>query len=152
MTAAGQLALPLILLATWVTAEEAHVIGIAEHWIAEPPPGVHVAAAYGVITCDCVKTDRLVSVVVGGATMSELHVTTSGADGVVAMRRLDDRIAIDPGTPLVLEPGGLHIMIMGLEERPRAGDRIPATLVFERAGAVEVVFPVAARSAEGTEQ
>ncbi len=152
MTAAGRLALALILLAASVTAEEPHVIGIEEHWIAEPPPGVHVAAAYGVITCDCVKSDRLVSVAVVGAAMSELHATTSGDDGVVAMRRLDDGVAIDPGTPLVLEPGGLHIMIMGLEERPRAGDRIPVTLVFEKAGAVDVVFPVAARSAAGMEQ
>ena len=152
MTAAGRLALALILLATSVTAEESHVIGIEEHWVAEPPPGVHVAAAYGVITCDCVETDRLVSVAVGGAVMSELHATTSGDDGVVAMRPLDDGIAIDPGTPLVLEPGSLHIMIVGLEERPRVGDRIPATLVFEKAGAVDVVFPVATRSADGAEQ
>ncbi|MDE0419041.1 MAG: copper chaperone PCu(A)C [bacterium] len=152
MTAAARLALALILLAVSVTAEESHVIGIEKHWIAESPPGVHVAAAYGVITCDCVRADRLVSVAVVGAAMSELHATTSGDDGVVAMRRLDDGIAIDPGTSLVLEPGGLHIMIMGLEERPQAGDRIPVTLVFEKAGAVDVVFPVATRSAAGTEQ
>lgn len=152
MTAAGHLALALILLATSVAAEEAHVLNIEEHWIAEPPPGVHVAAAYGVITCDCVKTDRLVSVAVSGAAMSEFHATTSGDDSVVAMRPLDDGIAIGPGTPIVLEPGGLHIMIMGLEERPRAGDRIPVTLEFEKTGTVEIVFPVAARSADGTEQ
>ena len=97
-------------------------------------------------------TDRLVSVVVGGAELSELHATTSGDDGIVAMRPLDDGIAIAPGIPLVLEPGGLHIMIMGLEERPRAGEMIPVSLVFEKAGAVDVVFPVAARPAAGTEQ
>lgn len=149
MTAAGQLALALILLGTPVTAEDPHVIGIEEHWVAEPPPGVDVAAAYGVITCHCDMTDRLVSVAVGGAVTSELHATTSGDDGVVAMRPLDDGVDIEPGTPLVLEPGGLHIMIMGLEERPRAGDRIPVTLVFEKAGTVDVVFPVAARPAAG---
>ena len=152
MTVAGQLALALVLLMTRVMAEDSHVIGIEQHWVAEPPPGVHVTAAYGVITCRCVATDRLVSVAVGGAVTSELHATTSGGDGIVAMRRIDDGIDIRPGTPLVLEPGGLHIMIMGLGERPRAGDRIPATLVFEEAGAVDVVFPVAARPAAGMEE
>lgn len=152
MKAAGRLAPALILLAAPLMAQDPHAIGIAGHWVAEPPPGVDVAAAYGVITCHCDTTDRLVSVAVGGAAKSELHATTSGDDGVVAMRRLDDGIAIDPGTPLVLEPGGLHIMITGLEERPMAGDRIPVTLVFEKAGAVDVVFPVAARPAAGVEK
>ena len=151
MRAAGRLAPALILLAGPLMAQDPHVIGIEEHWVAEPPPGVDVAAAYGVITCHCDMTDRLVAVAVGGAATSELHATTSGDDGVVAMRRLDGGIAIDPGAPLVLEPGGRHIMIMGLEERPMAGDRIPVTLVFEKAGAVEVVFPVLARPAAGTE-
>ena len=152
MTAAGRLALASILLATSAMATDTHVIGIEQHWVAEPPPGVPVAAAYGVITCRCVTSDRLVSVDVGGALTSELHATMSGDDGVVTMRRLDDGIDILPGTPLVLEPGGLHIMIMGFEERPRAGDRIPVTLVFEKAGALHALFPVSARSAAGLEE
>ena len=136
------------MLATPVMAGDSHVIGIEEHWVGEPPPGVHAAAAYGVVTCHCVTSDHLVSVAVGGAAVSEFHATTAGDDGVVAMRRLGDGIGIHPGIPLVLEPGGLHIMITGLEERPRAGDRIPVTLVFEKAGAVDVVFPVVTRSAK----
>ncbi len=152
MTAAGRLVLASALFAASALATDPHVIGIEQHWIAEPPPGVPVAAAYGVITCHCVTSDRLVSVDVGGAVMCELHATTAGDDGVVAMRRLDDGIDIRPDTPLALEPGGFHIMIMGLEERPRAGDRIPVTLVFEKAGAVDVVFPVMARSAAGAEE
>ena len=152
MTAAGRLALSSILLATSALATVPHVIGIEQHWVTEPPPGVPVAAAYGVITCHCITSDRLVSVDVGGAMMSELHATATGDDGVVAMRRLDDGIDIRPGSPLVLEPGGLHIMIMGLEQRPRAGDGIPVTLVFEKAGRLDVVFPVMARSAAGLEE
>ncbi len=84
--------------------------------------------------------------------MGEFHATTSGDGGVVAMRRLDDGIEIRPGVPLVLAPGGLHIMITGLEERPRAGGGIHVTLVFERAGAVDVVFPVMARPAVVAEE
>lgn len=148
VTAAGWRALALIMLATSVMAGDSHVIGIEDHRVAEPPPGVDVAAAYGVITCHCVTSDHLVSVAVGGAATGALHATTAGDGGVVAMRRLDGGIGIHPGAPLVLEPGGPHIMITGLEERPRAGDRIPVTLVFEKAGAVEVVFPVVTRSAK----
>ena len=152
MRAAGRLALTSVLLATSAMATDPHVIGIEQHWVAEPPPGVPVAAAYGVITCRCDTSDRLVSVDVGGALTSELHATTTGDDGVVTMRRLDDGIDIRPGTPLVFAPGGLHIMIMGLEERPQVGDRIPVTLMFDKAGALDVVFPVRSRSAAGMEE
>ncbi len=147
MTVAGKLSLALIVLALEAMAEDPRDITIEEHWIAEPPPGVHVAAAYGVITCHCVTPDRLVSVAVDGAAASDLHSTASGDEGVVAMRRLDDGIVIHPGTPLLLEPGGVHVMMTGLEKRPRAGDRIPVSLVFEKAGIVDVLFPVAARPA-----
>ena len=152
MTAASRLAVALIVLMTPLMAEEDDVIAIEEAWIAEPPPGVHVAAAYGVITCECVEGDRLVAVTVTGAALSELHATTSGDDGVVAMRRLDNGVAVSRATPLVFEPGGLHIMIMGLEARPRAGEEMSVRLVFEKAGAVDAVFPVRARSHEGTHQ
>ena len=45
---------------------------------------------------------------------------------------------------VVLEPGGLHLMLMRLKSRPGKGDEVALTLEFERAGAVEVRAPVVA--------
>ncbi|MDP5359854.1 MAG: copper chaperone PCu(A)C, partial [Paracoccaceae bacterium] len=48
-----------------------------------------------------------------------------------------------------LAPGGLHVMFMGLGGDPfEVGETFPATLVFEKAGEVEVVFYVEERTAE----
>ena len=48
---------------------------------------------------------------------------------------------------MTLEPRGLHVMFMGLTAPWKAGDHIPATLVFETAGKVPVVFNVEPRKA-----
>lgn len=121
-------------------------------WIAEPPPGANVAAGYGAIVNHGAHNDRLVSVSAEISHTSEFHGMTMREDGVVEMRPFDDGLEIPPYGPLVLEPGGIHIMFMGLRERPVDGDRIVVTLVFDRAGSMEVVFPVTRRSSAGIEQ
>ena len=62
-------------------------------------------------------------------------------DGVARMVHLD-AIDIPAGGSVTLAPGGLHIMLMGLTGPVTEGDMIPATLVFETAGRVEVEFSV----------
>jgi copper(I)-binding protein len=49
----------------------------------------------------------------------------------------------------VLEPGGLHIMLIGLKQKLAPGDSIPLTLVFEHAGEVTVEIPVRAMAGMG---
>ena len=58
------------------------------------------------------------------------------------------RIEIPAGETVKLKPGGLHVMFMGLEDPLTEGENIPATLVFENAGEVEVTFNVEARDGD----
>ncbi len=51
-------------------------------------------------------------------------------------------LEIVPGEAVRLEPGGLHVMLMGVFSRLEPGERIPVTLVFERAGEIEMSVPV----------
>jgi copper(I)-binding protein len=46
-----------------------------------------------------------------------------------------------------IEPGGLHIMFLGLKRPLEKGERFKATLVFEKAGPIEVEFVVEAMGA-----
>ena len=62
-------------------------------------------------------------------------------DGIMKMRHVD-AVEIPPGGSIRLEPGGLHAMLMGVSSRLEAGERISLTLVFERAGEVELSVPV----------
>jgi copper(I)-binding protein len=47
-------------------------------------------------------------------------------------------IDLTPEAPLVLEPGGLHVMLTGLRGQLAAGTHHTLTLVFEHAGRVSV--------------
>ena len=49
-----------------------------------------------------------------------------------------EAVEITPGEPSVLQPGGLHVMLMGLTEPLVEGNSFPLTLNFERAGSVEL--------------
>ena len=92
--------------------------------------------------------DRLLSVTSTVAKSVELH--TMSMDGDVMRMRQVDGIAVPAGQTVDLKPGALHLMFMGLKAPLKAGDKLPATLKFAKAGEVPVMFTVdaAAPSAE----
>jgi copper(I)-binding protein len=84
--------------------------------------------------------DRLVGVKTPVADDAQLHV--SKMSGNMMEMRPVDAIPVAPGKPLVLAPGGYHIMLMGLKHPLKEGDTIPMTLVFEKGGAVSATATV----------
>ena len=63
-------------------------------------------------------------------------------DGVASMLAVGS-VTIPAGETVTFAPGGLHVMFMGLDGDPLdAGEEVPATLIFENAGRLEVVFKV----------
>jgi protein SCO1/2 len=74
-----------------------------------------------------------------GATV-ELHVTEQHG-GTATMRRVDE-LPVPAGGELRLAPGGAHLMVMGLPERLRPGDRLVLELRFREAGTIPVAVSV----------
>ncbi|WP_394177719.1 copper chaperone PCu(A)C [Yoonia maritima] len=75
----------------------------------------------------------------------ELH-TTEFTDGIAKMMHVD-AIPVPAGGMVALEPGGYHVMFMGLRGDPlEIGETIPATLIFEHAGEIEISFEVVERT------
>lgn len=68
----------------------------------------------------------------------------------IAKMRPVDAIEVEAGEATVLRPGGLHIMLMGLNEPLREGARFPLTLTFENAGTIEVEVVVRGVAARGS--
>lgn len=91
--------------------------------------------------------DRLVSAASPAARTVELHTMTMDG-GIMRMRPVPD-IPVPAGGTVTLAPGGMHVMLIGLTAPLRAGDRIPVTLTFERAGAVQVELAVEAMARGG---
>lgn len=70
----------------------------------------------------------------------ELHNHTM-QDGMMAMRRVE-RIDIPAGQSVVFQPGGLHIMLIGLEKDLKAGEQIDLTLEFADAAPLQLSVPI----------
>lgn len=109
--------------------------------IPAPMAGAKVAAGYMGISNEGTTADALLGVEVGFAAQAMLHTTEFSADGVASMKHVS-ALAIPAGETVVLEPGGFHIMLMGLTRTLTEGDMLPATLIFESGGRVEIEFMV----------
>ncbi len=134
--------------AAFAATAEAHEftagdLTIGHPYAIETPATAKSAAGYLSVTNAGTVPDRLVAIEADVA-KAELHTTETDAAGVARMMPVA-AIEIAPGETVTLEPRGLHVMFMGLAAPWAAGDHVPATLVFESAGAVPIVFNVQAR-------
>jgi hypothetical protein len=101
------------------------------------------AAGYLAITNPGGGADALVSASSPIATSVELHESTADASGMMAMHPVD-RIDIEAGGTVKLEPGGYHLMLMGVTRMPAVGETVELTLTFEKAGDVVIQAEVKA--------
>ncbi len=126
----------LLLLAGQAVAE----LRVSEAWIREPPPVATPLAGYLRIANTGPEPRVLNAVRTPRASSVELH-RTAHEDGVARMQRLR-QLPIPPGGEVVLEPGGVHLMIFGFDGAPRAGDEIDLTLEFSDGACLPVRFVV----------
>jgi len=110
-------------------------------FVREPPPGAKVAGAYLRIVNEGVSADRFIGLSTPIADRAEIH-SMKIENGIMTMRALPEGLLLPPGEVVELKPGGIHIMLGGLHAPLRQGESFTATLRFEKAGDVDVVFPV----------
>jgi copper(I)-binding protein len=150
ITAVFALALMVSVLGGSVTAQHDH--GHGDHGTPEASPmagadhGDHGAdlsmgALYLVITNEGDDADRLVSVTTDAAEFVEVHQVNMD-NNVMQMNPLHDGLEIPAGEEVVLEPGGHHIMLIGLTESLIAGEDYELIMTFEHAGEITVTVPI----------
>ena len=91
--------------------------------------------------------DTLVAVQSKVAKDVQLHTTVK--EGEVMKMRPVNGLAVPGHGEVKLQPGGNHIMLMGLSVPLKEGDILPLTLVFAKAGKVDVMIPVQKAGASG---
>lgn len=127
---------------------------IDDAWTRTTPEGAERTAVY--LTVETTEADELVGASVSAdvAAAAELHETVTDAGdeegmnheeeggGVTSMRAVEV-VPVPVGTT-VFEPGGYHIMLMGLAAPLVDGDTFELSLDFENAGTRTVVVDVRA--------
>ena len=121
-------------------------IEIGQPWSRATPSTAPSAGGFLTLTNRGDAPDRLVSIECPSAKQAELHeMKMDGA--VMRMRELENGIVIAPGQTVELKPGNFHVMFIGLKAPFVKDQKVPATLVFEKAGRIDVEFQVEALGA-----
>lgn len=141
--------LPLFVATGWLfgTAllQAAEPVTIEAGWVAAVPPTSKDTAAFGKVVN---HTDRSVKLTGGKSAAADevvVMITTktekNGAE-VLGMKTVPS-LEVPAGGELVLQPGGDHIMVMGLREPLAEGTKVAMTLQFEGdVEPIEVEMPV----------
>ena len=85
--------------------------------------------------------DRLVGASAEIASDTQVHEIVSEG-GSSMMRAVEGGIPIDPGGHVSLQPGGYHVMVLGVDEIPEPGTTFEIVLEFETGGRMTVTVHV----------
>ena len=127
----------------------AQAVEVVEPHMLELPPVQRNGAMYMTLKNHGERDHVLVAAHTGEARAVELH-THVNDDGVMRMRQLG-QVEIPAGQTVRFEPGGLHLMVLGLAKPLQAGNTVSMTLHYEDGSAVTVSAPVQARGGGGSD-
>lgn len=110
-------------------------------------PGQSTGVAYLSLENEGTAPDRLLSLTSPAAGSVAIH-SMQLDGGIMKMRELDT-LALPPAAKVSMKAGsGYHVMLMGLKQPMKTGDKIPLFMTFERAGKLEVSIHVGPSAAD----
>lgn len=132
--------LTLLLGLTLAAPALADSVKVEHAWVRATAPGQQVAGGFMNLTADADMA------LIGGdspiSNSLELHFMRM-ENGVMEMRQMKE-ITLPKGKAVSLEPGGLHVMFIGLKGQVREGQKVPMTLIVRGADGKEQKLAVEA--------
>lgn len=125
--------------------------GITAHqgWARALPPVVKTGAVYLTLQNDSGDENAIIGAHSDRAERVEIHHTWQDGDGMMVMSQLE-RVELPPGAAVIFQPGGQHLMLIGLTAPLQAGQQFPLYLKMARGGDVKVMVDIRAVSAGRT--
>lgn len=135
---------------TTTATQTAKAVTVTAPWARVTAAEAKTGAAYMTIASKDGDVLTKAAVPASIAGMAQLHETTTSGDSMdgesmdgpstSAMKGMKEvsSIEVPAGGSVQLKPGGYHIMLMELAKPIAAGETIPVTLTFEKAGEVTV--------------
>ena len=129
----AMLALSTLLVAATASADN---LTVDDPYVREVPPGSPATAAFMTLHNNSERTVRLISADNSIAEHTELH-NHVNVDGVMQMRQIE-AIEVPAGASTTLAPGGLHLMLIGLQTSVTEGDQVQLSLNFDNGETLEM--------------
>ncbi len=115
-------------------AEPAESLTVSDAWVKAVDDGM--TGAFALIENGGDEAVTIVGATTDAASMVELHETVADDSGNTTMQEVDGGFTIEPGETLTLEPGGNHLMLMGVTDALEAGAEVTVTVELEDGTAV----------------
>lgn len=115
-------------------------VTIIDPYVRAVPPGQTVSAAFLQLENKSVETRYVVNATSDVSRVVELH-SHVHENGMMKMRQIDS-IEIPANGKTTLEPGGLHIMLIGLHEPLKLDQKVTITLEFKNGSSQTIEAPV----------
>ncbi|MDR9467773.1 copper chaperone PCu(A)C [Marinospirillum sp.] len=130
----------LVVLLTFSLASLAQELQVQDPYVRAVPPGSPVSAAFMELHNQGSEQRTLVAASSPVSEVVELHTHTK-VDGVMQMRRVES-IEVPAEGKTLLEPGGLHLMLINLKETLTPGSQVEITLTLDDGSQIELSVPV----------
>ncbi|WP_129932540.1 MULTISPECIES: copper chaperone PCu(A)C [unclassified Pseudomonas] len=114
---------------------------VSDVWVRASVPHQQSTGAFMVLTAS--SDSKLVGVASPVAKTVQVHEMTMNGD-VMGMREVK-AIELPAGKAVTLDPNGLHVMLMGLHNQVKEGDKVPLTLTIEDAKGAKETLEVQAQ-------
>ncbi|GLO47253.1 MULTISPECIES: copper chaperone PCu(A)C [Pseudomonas] len=109
---------------------------VSDAWVRATVPHQQSTGAFMILTAS--SDSKLVAVASPVAKTVQVHEMTMNGD-VMGMREVK-AVELPAGKAVTLDPNSLHVMLMGLNNQVKEGDKVPLTLTIEDAkGAKETL-------------
>ncbi len=112
-------------------------IVVEDAWVRPSPMQAGNGAGYMVIRNQTGQDDALIAVRADISETVELHQTMEMEGDMMGMQPVES-IPIPARGSAVLEPGGYHVMFIGMNADIQPGQTVTLTLVFQNAGEIQV--------------
>ena len=109
------------------TSHAANEVTVTNAWLRATPPGQKTAGAY--LEIRSAENAALVAASTPVALKAELH-TMNMSGGIMRMRPVE-KIDLPAGKPVALAPGGSHIMLTGLKQPLKEGERVALSVTIQ---------------------
>ena len=127
-------------------AEES--VRISDAWARASVLASRPVASY--LTIESAVEDRLLGVATPVAGHVMIHAVEK--DGDISRMKHIETLELPSGERFTLAPGGMHLMLMGLQDKLSEGTTFPMTLSFENAGEIKIEVSVLGIAAEGPQE
>lgn len=115
-------------------------ITIQDAWTRATPGNARTAAVYFTAINRGSESDHITSASSPASDRAEMHTTIHDGD-IMRMRRVIS-VDVPAGGRAEFKPNSFHVMLTGLKEPLKAGDKVPLTLHFDRIGDMTITVTV----------